>query len=284
MTFNFDAAIKQAEKDQNNKKLGLVLIGPPSGGKTGTAVSTGLKTLHLYTSGEAHGALVAKTYGKQVDSICLDTEGDKLLSADETYNRILTILAAKDEIKKRKYEVIFLDGLTEIETLILNTSAWNLEVAKHYKGNKSYSGPVTLALFRPILDALRSIQRDLNIHYITTCILNVKEYGENKEIVEGEPKLRGFDVATGLIQQFPDRLVVGQMVNGTDRLPRIQMGSTPSRNTKDQITKEVKKLYNFDPTICGVDLSGFPSHMKADLSKIIQMKEAGKYLTKEELK
>lgn len=277
---NLSAMVKQGTEALKNKAVAAILLGPSGAGKSRACGTFGVKTLYLHTSSEAHGAASAAVGGSEILPICIDVEDGKTLSADDAYAKLLNILSAKDQIKALGVGAIALDGATEIESVIMGTTAWKQRVAAEYKGVASYAGPVTLGLFRPILTALQALQRDLNIHYALTCILNVKELGESGAITNAEPKLKGFDVATGIVQQFPDVLVIGQVSDGERSRPAFQLGAHVHKTSKDFTTKEVRKLQNFWVRVTGADISEAPDMLAPNMSRIVEIKAAGRYVKK----
>ena len=277
MSFNFASAIKDGQERLKNKNVSLILLGPSGSGKSRACGTFGVKTLYLHTSGESHGPASAAAGGSEILPICIDKDGDKQLSADETYARLLEILSSTQELKKLGIGAVALDGATELESLIQNTTAWKAKLAAEYKGVKSYAGDLTLGMFRPILLGLQRLQAEINVHYVITCILSVREYGENNEILDASPSLYGFNVATGLIQQFPDILVIGQVSDGERARPAIQLGSHASKATKDQKSQEVRKLSNFYNRITGADLTTCPDLMKPNLKLVAEIKKLGHY-------
>ena len=274
---NFAQLIKEGIEKLKNKNVALVLLGPSGSGKSRACGTFGVKTLYIHTSGESHGPASAASGGSEILPICIDRDGDKIRTPDETYTLLLEILSAPVELKKLGIGAIVIDGATEIEALIQGTTVWRNRLAAEYKGIKSYAGDLTISMFRPILNALQKLQHEIGIHYVMTCILTVKEYGENNEIVDASPSLYGYNVATGIIQHFPDILVIGQLSDGERARPGIQLGSHVSRVSKDQATKEVRKLSNFFCRVTGADLSSAPAIIKPDLSRIVRTKAAGTY-------
>lgn len=293
--FDFTAAIKEGQKRLENKNLALIALGPSGSGKSRLCGTMGVKTLYLHTSGESHGPASAAAGGSEILPICIDAgpsipskhvDGDgnesmvpssTTVSADEAYKRLLDILDSVAELKKLGVKAIAIDGATELESIIQNTTTWKQRLAAEYKGVKSYAGDLTLSMFRPILLKLQRLQAELGIHYVLTCILSVREYGENNEILDASPSLYGFNVATGLIQQFPDILVIGQVSDGERARPAIQLGSHVSKATKDQKSQEVRKLSNFYNRITGADLTTCPDLMKPNLKLVAEIKKLGKY-------
>lgn len=274
---NLGELIAEGKKKLENKSVGLILLGPSGAGKSRTCGTFGVKTLFLHTSGESHGPASAAAGGSEVLPVCLDRDGEKLLSADETYARLLEILASGSELKKLGIGAIAIDGATELEAIIVGTTAWKQRLATEYKGVKSYAGDLTLSMFRPVLVSLQKLQQELSIHFVITCILHVKEFGENGEILEASPSLYGYGVATGLIQQFADILIIGQLSDGEKTRPGIQLGTHVSKATKDMVTKEVRKLANFHNRITGADLSTCPPIMKPNLKLVAEIKKQGHY-------
>lgn len=274
---NFAQLIKDGQEKLKNKNVALVLLGPSGSGKSRACGTFGCKTLYLHTSGESHGPASAAGGGSEILPICLDRDGEKALTADESYARLLEILAAGPELKKLGIGAIAVDGATELEAMIQNTTAWKNRLAAEYKGVKSYAGDLTISMFRPILNGLQKLQHEIGIHYVMTCILSVKEYGENNEILDAAPALYGYNVAVGLIQQFPDVLVIGQLSDGERARPGIQLGSHVSRVSKDQATKEVRKLSNFFSRVTGADLSSAPNIIRPSLALVAEIKKLGKY-------
>lgn len=275
---NLSQLIKAGQERLKNRHVALCLLGTSGAGKSRACGTFGVKTLYLHTSGESHGPASAASGGSEILPVCLDKDGEELLTADEAYKRLLDILGSGAELKKLGVDAVAIDGATEIETIIQGTTHWKTELAAKYKGVKSYAGDLTLSMFRPILARLQKLQEELGIHYVMTCMLNVREYGEDNVIVDAAPSLYGYNVATGLIQQFPDILVIGQVSDGERARPAIQLGSHVSRVSKDQTSKEVRKLSNFHCRITGADLSEAPSLVKPDLGRIARTKAAGKYV------
>jgi len=281
MGFNFKAAVEESVSDTKADKLGLIVLGASGSGKSRLMGTLPGKVLYVYTDSERHGVVSAIEGGADLVPVCIDRDNGVVLSADATYKRLLDCLSDLEGIKAEGITSIVVDGFTEIENIILETSSWKQAVLTQYKGVASYAGPVTLSLFRPIVKLLQKAQSDLGVNYIVTCILDVKETAEDGAIAEAYPKLKGFDVAVGLIQQFPDILVIGQMSkDGGFPIPRIQFVGGVTKTTKDFVTKVVRKLHNFTPRLTGADMSTFPSSIPADLGRICEAKVAKKYVKK----
>lgn len=269
--FNFQKAIEDAKKDLNNKSLQALVLGPSGAGKSTLLGTFGVKTLYLYTSGENHGVVATTTYGKDnVVAVCIDREGQERLAPEAAYARLLDILSNGDALVKMGVKAIAIDGATEIEEIIKNTKAWK-EFCTTDKGkhNGFAEKDATLRGFRPIIERLKQLNLDHGIMYAMTCILDVKEMGETGEILESTPRLSGYGVAEGLVQQFPDYFVVGRMSKGDKVAHRVQFLAGVSKESKDQ-SGRVKKTLNFYPRLTGV--SELPNTFEANLGKLAEFK------------
>lgn len=280
MSLDLGAMIKEGQKVLDNKCVSAIILGASGNGKSRACGTFGVKTLYLHTSSEAHGAQSAALGGSEIVPICIDSTANGLLTPDEAYKRLLGILEAADQLTKLGIKAIAIDGASEIENIITSTNVYKARVASEFKGVSSFAGPVVLSMFRPILSALQQLQASHGIHYVVTCILNIKGLGENGEIADAEPKLAGYNVATGLIQQFPDVLAIGRVSDGEKEVPMLQFGAHVHKSSKDFTTKEVRKLHNFNIRVTGVDLSEAPEMIKPNFARLIEFKKAGKYVAK----
>jgi hypothetical protein len=275
--FDFAKAISEAQSDLLNKNLFLILLGSSGNGKSYALGTFGVKTLYLYTQGESHGPKSASSLGgKNIIPVCIDREGDSPLAADEALKRLHAILDDVAGIKKAGVKAIALDGATELETLIRSTSKFKTACLANGKHNSFEEGPATLAQFREVLNKLKRLQREAAVHVCMTCILDVKEYGGDGEIVDSTPKLHGFAVATGLVQQFDDVMVIGRMQRKDKIAYRLQLLAGVTKSTTDFTTKEVKKTYNFSPRLTGTDIIGLGATLDADLGKLASLKAGEK--------
>jgi hypothetical protein len=285
MPVSLKAAAAVASKDLiNSKLLAAVLLGTPSGGKSGALGTFGVKTLYAYFGAEKHGYVSALTHGNCELSpypLSLD-DNEKPLTPEQAIKRLMDVLTDKETLKAEGIKAVVVDGLTELEQQIMETQAWKSRIEIEKKGVTSYAGDVTLSMFRPIMEALRTLQRDLGVHYAVSCILDVQKYEDDGTILDGAPRLKGYDVAVGLLLQIPDRIMIGPMSDDNgDIEPRFQWTAKAHRSTADQKTKVVRKTFNFRPQLIGVDMKTFPAHTKADLSRLIKYKEAKKYVKNE---
>lgn len=285
MPVSLKAAAAVASKDVNNSKLlAAVLLGTPSAGKSASLGTFGVKTLYAYFGAETHGAISASTHGNcevVLYPLSFDDTG-KPLTPEQAVKRLMELLGDKETLKAEGIKAVAVDGLTELEQQIMETQTWKSRVEIEKKGVTAYAGDVTLSMFRPVLDALRSLQRDLDMHYAVTCILDVQKYDDDGTILDGAPRLKGYDVAVGLLLQIPDRIMIGPLSDDDGNIePRFQWTAKAHRSTADQKTKVVRKTFNFRPQLIGVDMKTFPAHTKADLSRLIKYKEAKKYVKNE---
>lgn len=278
MAFDFGKAEKVAAARPKDNLVAAIILGPSSGGKSFLMGTFGLKTLLLHTSGEEHGADSAQLAGEGVVPVPLDydEEGNKL-GPDAAYKRLLSILSDLEGIKKAGFKVIAVDGLSELEQLVRATSAWKLACLNKDGVHNGFAEPAaTCAAIRPVLDQLRTLQKVLRIHYVVSCILDEKKVGEDGEILDSEPQLLGYKVASTLIPQFPDQLVVGRMVDPEGKeYHRLQFCASVTKTSVDNKTKEVKRFTNFTPRLRGVSSSALPRHMKASMVEVLKLKAKG---------
>lgn len=274
MAFDFEKAEKEAAAEIE-PNLAAVVLGQSSAGKSYLAGTLPGKTLFIYTQGEEHGrdsAKLALTKGSQVVPVSVDLVDGKLVNADTAYKRLLSMLDA-ESIRKAAFDSIVIDGLTELEQLVRATSEWTALCRTKNGDHNAFAEPTaTVKMIRPILDALRNLQRELGVNYVVTCLLMVKGMSEDGEITASEPKLIGYEVAALLIPQFPDQIVIGRMTNEAGiTKPRLQFTATTSKSVKEK-NGEIKKMIGFTPRLRGV--SELPGSMPADLKAVLKLKGA----------
>lgn len=279
------ARIKASQAQMECKDLALILFGPPSGGKSQAMGTLGVKTLYLYFSGESHGPRSAFAGGTDIIPYCVDQdENGNKIDPDEALAELNALLANTKFFTENAIKAIAIDSAGELEFMIMQTAAWKIEAQKRYKGVESYCFPITLEMFRPVMDALRNLQLKQGIHYVVSCILNVSEFGEDGVIADAEPKMFGYGTVSGFLQQFPDRMIIGKVETKDGMKPKLQLGTMVTKATKDQKTKEVTKIQHFRPQLQGVDFTGGPNYLPPDLSKLIKYKAAGMLLKAEKPK
>ncbi len=274
MAFDFERAEKESLTPLK-PSIAAVVLGQSSAGKSYLAGTLPGKTLFIYTQGEEHGrdsARLAADKGSQVVPVSIDLVDGKPVSADAAYKRLLSMLDI-ESVKKAGFNSIVVDGLTELEQLVRATSEW-ATLCRTSKGeHNGFAEPTaTIKLIRPILDALRGLQRELGVNYVVTCLLMVKGTADDGEIIASEPKLVGYEVAALLIPSFPDQIMIGRMSNAEGvTKPRLQFGASPTKVVKEK-SGEVKKLVGFTPRLRGV--TELPTSMPADLKAVLKLKGA----------
>lgn len=271
--FDLSKAIKDGANVLKNQSVGAIILGPSGAGKSTLLGSFGVKTLYLHTTGEAHGAKAASTNGSDIIPVCIDYSEGKQLTPDEAYTRLSTILDSADQISSAKIGAIVLDGATELEALVRSTKRWEaLCKTKDGKHNTFAETPATCTMIREVIQKLIKLQRDLTVHYAVSCILDVKELGEDGDIMEASPRLQGYAVAETLIQMFPDVLVVGRMSRDGTAKHKIQFMSDMKKVSKDA-KGQVKKMINFTPRLTGIPVSNLPDYMDASFEDVIKFKK-----------
>jgi hypothetical protein len=274
MAFDFEKAEREASAVVK-PNIAAIVLGQSSAGKSFFTGTLPGKTLFLYTQGEEHGrdsALLGAENGGKVVPIALDLVDGKVIGADAAYKRLLSMLDT-ESIKKAGFTSIVIDGLTELEQLVRATSEW-ATLCRTSKGeHNGFAEPTaTIKMIRPVLDALRGLQRELGTNYVVTCLLMVKGVADDGEITSSEPKLVGYEVAALLIPQFPDQIMIGRMTNeaGVTK-PRLQFNAIASKAVKEK-SGEIKKLIGFTPRLRGV--SELPANMAADFKAVLKLKGA----------
>lgn len=274
MTFDFAKAVK----DSSNKDVNLaaIVLGPSGSGKSTIMGTFGVKTLYLYTSGESHGPRAAASMPKaDLVPVCVDRNGDTVLTPDETFAQTLAILGSLKELKAAGIKAIAVDGASELEAVIRSTNQWRvLCTTKDGKHNTFGEPAATALMFRQLTGALKTAQQTLGCHFAMSCILDAKELDDDGSIVEASPRLLGFSVAETLIQQFDDVLVVGRIRRDDVVKHKVQFMVDLPKVSKDA-TGRIKRAINFSPRLCGVRVENLPEYAEADLAKLLEVKRNG---------
>ena len=272
MVFDFGKAIQQSAEALSSPLVGAILLGASGSGKSRAMGSLGVKTLYLYGSGENHGPQSASLFpGADIVPMCYDYLDGKVLSPDQAYQFLLAILRDHASLKSLGIKAIALDGVTELEAIIRSSEEWKERCkTKDNKHNTFGEGPATLAMFREVFAALKDLQRELKVHYVLSCILEVKSTDSFGEIEEASPSMQGYSVADGVVRQFGDILVIGKMKRADEIKYKFQFLTDLSKVSKDAVGS-VKKVLSFSPRLAGV--KQIPNLMDADLSKVIERKK-----------
>lgn len=283
--FDFDALEASVQESLNSDLLFAIVLGMSGNGKSRVCGTLPGKILYLYTGGERHGSLSASAAGGKVIPVQVDFNYNKKVpyaTSDEVYANVLTILKSSDSLVKAGYSSVVLDGLTELEQMVRGTKGFKEKCKTSSGGHNSFAeGAATVDMFRPVLDELRNLQRTAKVHVAVTCILDVKSLGDKKEILEASPKLTSYGVASGIIPQFEDILVVGRMQEDEGPVEyNFQMMGNVSRTSKEA-NGRIKKTINFSPRISvsnhGVEI---PEYIPADFSHILKIKQTVKGVKK----
>lgn len=276
MPFNFGAAIAQSQRLMHQRALEAIVLGPSGAGKSYVMGTFGVPTLYIYSTGESHGPRAAHRCaagvpGSDIIPVCMDlTELDEKLDGDAVLQRVLDVLGSDELFDHHKIGAVVIDGAAELETYIRASERWRKACLTQKQEHNSFAEPAaTTALFRPIFNRLKELQRTREIHFAVTCMLDVKEYGEFKDIVEAVPRLKGYSVAEMLIQQFGDVLVLSPMQRDGERKWKFQFMTDIVKTSKD-LKQTVKRTINFSPRLNGVTA---PPYVDADFREILKLKQ-----------
>jgi hypothetical protein len=252
--------------------LKLVIIGPSGAGKSYAAGTLGVKTLHLATTIESHGPESASlgardnNHGSTIFPFIIDREGGnktgKPLSSDAALEQLRGIL--KYQAVHKQFEAIILDGLTEVEALVL-TSKNLLEATGKNKWAKNDMVPEMLREIYKLLDDCQAA----GIHTITTLAATVAAEASDEGYTVN-PTLSTFGVASRAIQSFPDILVVGKIQNDSGEKPvrKFFFNCLITKESKD-MKGQVSKIASFSPRLTGLSTKELPLTSDADLAKLV---------------
>ena len=255
--------------------LFAIVLGSSGAGKSHVAGTAPGKILYLYLDSERHGSSSAVKSSPDLIAICIDRDKDgNPLKPEAAFKRGLELLNPEG-LKKAKIGSVILDGLTELEKLIRSTPKWvNMCQSTSGKHNSFAEGASTIALGDEYMRALRDAQDKAGVHVVVTGIIDVQEVDDNGAIGVAKPRLSGYAVAEGFIQQFPDILVIGKVAGKDGKSGRVfQTNADVQRISKDQ-NGTVKKFINFEPRLAGA--VALPAFIKADLTEVIKLKTGGK--------
>ena len=201
--------------------------------------------------------------------VCIDLDG---ASADDAIANLLTVLRDYERVKRMGFGAVVVDGASELEVLIRNSTAWKKACQTAKGGHNTFAEPTeTLNCFRPIVTAMKDLQRATGVHFYMTCIIDVKDMGPNGEITEASPRLKGYSVAEGLIQQFGDILVVGRMEKNGEVRHKVQFATTLTKKSSDE-KGTIKRILNFSPRISGFAVHELPEIADASMKQIAEVK------------
>lgn len=277
MKYDFEKGLADSKKMDASKALNLIVLGQSGAGKSFLAGTLGVKTLYLYMSGESHGSSSAKASSDAdlIDSYCVDMHNGVKLSPDDTLTQLTDILKNVELIRNAGYKLIVVDSAGELETTIRGSAEWD----RRTRNDKDKHDPfrendATYDMLRKVTEPFKALQRDLDVHTMITCILDVRSVGEMGEILESSPRIRGAKIAENLCQQMDDVIAIGRMHKDGVTKHKIQLGCNMSK-----VSKEVSgavKFTNYSPRVKGVPTDKLPPFMDADLKELHALKIKGK--------
>lgn len=262
----------QEESKTLSSRLSLMIAGPSGAGKSHLIGTYPGKVLYLTAGAEIHGADSAKRSGGNVVTISIDRDATGALSADAALARF-EAATNPDAVKKAGFQLVALDGLTELEKIVRASSKFKAMCATVKGGHDNFKeGPATIALMDSALSRLRNLQFDLDLDLAVTCILDVTETNKKTgEIEAAKPRLQSYQVAESMIQQFGDIVIIGQMQDPSGASGRVlQMHTKLKRESVDQESGEVKKIFGITPRLQGV--AEVPAYIKANLAEVLKLK------------
>jgi predicted membrane protein len=266
--FDFD----KEETTTLAERLSLLVAGPSGAGKSHLLGTHPGKTLYLTCGAEIHGIDSAKKSSKNIRAIRIDANAEGPLSPDQALARLEQALNPA-AVKQVGFQFLVIDGLTELEKLVRETTKWKKYCETKNGGHDNFKETAaTITLINDILSKLRNLQFDLGIDIAVTCILDVTEKNARTgEIEAAKPRLMQYGVAETLVQQFGDIIVIGQMTKPDGTTGRaLQMNTELARSSVDGKTQEVKKIFGITPRLQGV--VNVPAFIKADLGELLKLK------------
>lgn len=273
MIINLTKAIARGQAGLKKTPLQAIVLGSSGAGKSSLLGTFGVKTLYLHGTGEDHGPRAASALGGElVLPVCIDQdESGKELNADSVFNAIKEICRDESFIKSNNIEAIVLDGFAVLEHLAKKTASWKVKCQTSAgKHNTFKESEASLEILTEVIDALKCAQREHGVHIAVTGMLDVKAKSADGSILEAAPRLAGYGLAEGLIQQFGDVLVVGKMVKNNVSKYKLQFMTDLSKASKDE-HGDLKKAMNFSPRLSGI--VNLPSLMDADLATLVKFKK-----------
>jgi hypothetical protein len=278
--FDFKKAREAAVKMSKLNKLQVILLGHSGSGKSYALGTLGCRTLYLYGTKEAHGPQSARNEGgDNIVPMCMDYgtwpgEDDKrAFTGDESYEFICSLLSDIDHIKSEKVGAVVIDSLSVLEAIVKDTSKWadkcKTTAGKHNTFKESEASQEMLGA---IIDKLKYIQQELDVHVVVTGIIDVKDKDGFGAVVEAVPRLGGYGLCENMIQHFADVVVTGKMTKNGEVKYKFQFMTDLTKAAKDE-HGNVKKAMNFSPRLTGCTP---PSSMDANLAELAKLKAARK--------
>ena len=260
------------DKDQSKGKLFLSILGESGAGKSHSIGTLGVKTLLLTFLPERHGVTAAKKEGNNnIVELFLDIDdetGDDL-TPDQTLGKLREIL--NSDLYGNGFEALVIDGLTELDICISGSNELKKQcLTSAGKVDGFRLGPVTKMIMRGVIKQLITLQKTQGVHIITTCIVDVKERGDNGEVIECNPRLNTYSLAEDTLQQFGDRVVTYKVIKkDKSTLGIFDFMSDISKTSKDA-NGVTKKVFNASPRLSTGQIPD--KVIKADLKKLLELK------------
>lgn len=264
--------MKEVNNSETNR-LFLIVLGASGSGKSRVAGTAPGKTLFLSFQGERHGPISAAQSGGDILPVFLDKDNQgNVITADEAYKKGLQFLDP-EALKENNIDSVVFDGFTEFEKVIRKTKLWKQAcLSKDGKHNNFQEPSATLDMMDNYISAFRLAQDRANVNIITTGVLDIQELEDNGEISVAKPRLSGYSVAEGVIQQFSEILPIGKITkpDGSSGFC-FQTGSDIQKVSTDSKGR-VKKFVNFNPRISS-HKKKLPAFIKADLKEVLKFVE-----------
>lgn len=278
-------------EDIEIRKIGLhaVVLGVSGAGKSFLMGSYPGKVLHLVGRQETHGVAQSKKCSEAhpnntIVSARWDKLSGKTLDADFALEHLINNLLNAEVLKKAGIQCVCIDGLTEIEQLIMQSEAFRSR-CRTKKGDIDgfKTKEAVLTVFRPILDRLADLYNDHNIDVVCTGILEVQEVSNIGEILESQPVLTQYGIAKTIVMTFPDILPIGQMMGKSGKLSRRFQFQAKITSTSKDASGRVKKFHDFTPRVAGFDSYETPRTLPGDLSDLLAKKAEGSLVPKQQV-
>lgn len=279
MSFDFEAALKSANAcKKQNVGIYAILLGPRSGGKSGSAAGTwgDANVLLLHFTKEHHAANTAKGVARKngnegkITTYCIDQDpvtGEVIRESTAIYVRTLEILRSSFA---KKFDVVVFDGLSAFDPHC-NSHAEVLKASTYEKTK------VLTKLYDELGIALKALYFH-GVDIVVTCATEVKI--DNGVMVES-PKLRGSGTADNMIGEFSELIPVNVFTETDDegnseQVVKFNFAHSTLNKDGKKMTGETVKV-GFHPRIEGVVRSELPAFTSANMAalKAFKMKKLG---------
>ena len=255
--------------------LFLILLGSSGAGKSHTGGTAPGPVLFLYFGPERHGVTSAGKSGNNIIAVRIDADKAGTPRKPDAAFKFGLETIKPDVLKAAGIKTVIIDGLSELEKLIRDTTTWaDACLSPSGKHNNFAEPAATVKMLDQYLSALRAAQDKAGVHVVMNGILDVQEAESDGSVAMAKPRATGYSVAESVIQQFDDILVVGKVTkpDGTSA-HALQTGADITRISTDD-KKKVKRFINFGCRLSGV--KELPPFIKADLNAVIALKTGGK--------